>query len=261
MGSLGIRFAAVVMALGSLVACMGGSETPTEVPAPAPDAPVEVAPEPVAPKDAFLVGRTTLRKTASDEKKIPDPAGGDKTVSNFVTTLDRGEQVQVMGTDGEWTQVKLSDGKDGWLKTNRVVLVGPNTQVATLFTPGKVFTRPDLLSLETDKSLEAGGLLFVLQTKDQFSEVDWPKSAVSNSTAWTLSSELVTDPNEVAAAKLIMKVRQLRADNDPAAAQMEELTRSQFASSQLLKLLDQPAPVEAPPGEGAPVEGAAPTTP
>jgi SH3-like domain-containing protein len=229
----------------------GGKSGPVDgVPEPTPNAtPSPEPPTEAAPTAGYVVGKTTVRKIASDDRKIADPAGGDKQVSNYVTALNRGEKVDITGNDGDWTHIKASDGSDGWLKTNRLVVEDEKTKVATLFAEGKVFDRPDLLALAADRKIEAGSLVFVLSEKDQFSEVDYPKTAVSDVHAWALSSDLTTDPNEVEAAKLIAKVRELRADNDPAAKQMEDLARSQYSNSKLLSLLDQP--VEATPPDGA----------
>jgi hypothetical protein len=47
----------------------------------------------------------------------------------------------------------------------------------------------------------------------------------------------------------------MRADNDAGAPKMEELARSQFAGSQLLTLLDTPAPPEGAPTDAAVPEG------
>jgi len=248
-------FALVSMLSG----CFGGggkSGTPKDgAPEPAPSASPAPAPSEAAPTVGYVVGKTTVRKTASDDRKIPDPAGGDKQVSNYVTALYRGEKVDIVGADGDWTHIKASDASDGWLKTNRLVIEDDKTKVSTLFAEGKVFDRPDLLALASDRKIEAGSLVFVLSEKDQFSEVDYPKNAVTDVHAWALSSDLNSDPNEVEAAKIIAKVRELRADNDPGAKQMEELARSQYSSSKLLSLLDQPAEV---PPEGATDDGAAP---
>src|SRR5687768_3431991 len=93
--------------LAYLLACTGGSEV--ETPAPTDQAVAEpVAAEPETPSEGLVVGKTTLRKAATDEKKIDDGSG--KMVSNYVTSLGRGEKVSVLGTDGDWTEVKVSDG-------------------------------------------------------------------------------------------------------------------------------------------------------
>lgn len=218
------------------------AHAPSEVEAAAP-----AAPEPAEPQAGFVLGVTTLRKIASDDRKMPDPAGGDKQVSNWVATLYRGEEVSILGAEGEWSNVRASDDSEGWIHTDRMV-VGADTKVGTLFDEGKVFARPDLLALEADRTVEAGALVFVVDEKEQFSQVDYPRSGFNSAKAWTLTSGLVFDANEVAAAKLIAKVRHLRSQNDASAKQLEDLARSQFGSSRLIALLDQP--IEGVEGEG-----------
>jgi SH3-like domain-containing protein len=232
----------------SLMGCLGGEEVvtpPTPAPAPTDVEPVAEEPAP-APTEGYIVGLTSLRKTPSDDKKIPDPEKPEKQISNYVAgaSFNRGELVTLLGTQDDWSNVRASDGKEGWIKTNRVV-TGPDVKIATLYTEGKIFQRPDLLALDSTKKIEPGSLVFMLEEKDQFASVNYSGST----TGWTLKNELIFEQSEVEAAKLISKIRQMRADNDAGAAKMEELARSQFAGSQLLTLLDT-----APPG-GAPVEG------
>lgn len=247
--------------LFNLVACLSGSTEsggPTPSPAPTEAEPAAAQPEPeAAPQAGFVIGVTTLRKIASDERKMDDPAGNGKQVSNWVATLYRGEEVSIVGSEGEWSNVKASDDSEGWIHTDRMV-VGADTKIGTLYDEGKTFARPDLLAMDADKTIEAGSLVFVLDEKEQFSQVDFPRSGFSSAKAWTLTSALVFDPNEVAAAKLIMKVRHLRAQKDASAKQLEELARSQFGSSRLISLLDQP--IEGVEGEGE-VEGDGAGTP
>jgi hypothetical protein len=238
----------VAFALGML-ACFGGS---SESPEPAPVEPEPVAaptePEP-AERPGHVIGVTSLRKQPNDDKKVDDGSG--KQVSNWVATLYRGETVTVFGENpaGDWVNARLSDGAEGWLKADRVV-AGAEVKVATLYEEGKTFRRPDLLALDTDKTIEPGSLLFVVQEKDQFSEVDYPRSGWNSNKAWTLTSELVEDPNEVEVAKVVAKIRHLRAENSDDAKQLEELARSQFGSSRLIALLDQPVEEGEAPPEG-----------
>ena len=118
--------------LANLMACMGGS---TETPEPNPVAPNPAeqpapAPEevPAAASEAFVVGQTMLRKAPTDDKKIPDPAGGEKPISNYVTSLNRGELVSILGADGEWSNVRASDNSEGWIRTNRFVSITPDVK-------------------------------------------------------------------------------------------------------------------------------------
>src|SRR5262245_843731 len=101
----------------TLMACFGGS---SQTPAPTVEQPNPVAPNPTveepapAPTEGYIVGLTSLRKTASDDKKIPDPDHPDKQVSNYVSgaSFNRGELVTLLGEDGEWSNVRASDGKE-----------------------------------------------------------------------------------------------------------------------------------------------------
>lgn len=226
----------------TLMACIGGDpEVSTPTPSPEPAA-VEPAAEPEpAVTEGYIVGQTALRKAPSDDKKIPDPENPGKQVSNFISggSFNRGELVTILGEDGEWSNVRASDGKEGWIKTNRMVK-GEDLKVGTLYTEGKVFQRPDLLALDSTKKIEAGSLIFLLEEKDQFASVDYPRSGASSTKGWTLKSDLVFEASEIEVAKLIGRIRQLRADNNPEAKMVEELARSQFAGSQLLTLLDTP---------------------
>lgn len=241
-----------------LVGCFGGGEpaAPEVVPEEAPAAAAPV-PEP-AERNVYVIGETLLRKIASDDKKIDDPNGGTTKVSNWVATLYRSEQVTIVDEDGDWTRVRASDGSEGWLKADR--LVPADHPVATVYEAGKVFQRPDLLTLDTARKIEPGSLVFVLQTRAQFSEIDFPRSGYNSTRAWALTNELVTTPEDVDAAKLVQKVQQLRAKNDPSAAELEALARNQFGTSPLISLLDVPA---AAPPEGVPtdVPPAAPVVP
>ncbi|MEZ4241085.1 MAG: SH3 domain-containing protein [Myxococcota bacterium] len=224
----------------SLIGCFGGGSTETPAPAPQPEVAAPApAPDEPAERNGFVIGVTSLRKEPTDDRKIDDGSG--KQVSNWIATLYRGEQVTVFGENDakDWVHARLPLGDEGWLKADRVV-AGPDVRAATLYDEGKTFRRPDLLALDTDKTIEPGSLLFVMQEKDQFAEVDYPRSGWSSNKAWTLTSELIYDPNEVEVAKVVAKVRHLRAEGSEDAKQLEELARSQFASSRLITLLDQP---------------------
>lgn len=245
----------MLVVVSSWLACNSTPAPPAAEVAPA------AAPAPAA-VDAYVVGQSTLRKTASDDRKIADPNGGTEQVNNWVASLHRAEKVTILGEDGDWSRVALSDDTEGWIKTNRLARApdGGEIKVGTLLADGKVFVRPDMTAIDTDKAVPAGSVVFVLQKKDPFVEVDYPRTSISNARGWALASEVTFDPIEVEAAKLIMKVRELRTQKDESAAKVEELARTQFAASKLLPLLDAPMPEPAPPA-GAPPAGSAPPAP
>jgi SH3-like domain-containing protein len=241
-----------VLAISALVACskdeMAKSTPEGQVgvaaPAGVPAAVVEPKGE---PETALVTSVTSLKKEPDDAAKI-DGAGGKK-VNNWVATLYRGEQVGVVKVQEDWAQVTTSDESTGWMKKDGL-LPSEGTTLATIFETVKTFNRPDLLTLNATRTLEAGSLLVVVKTKDQFSEVNFQ----GKQTAWVLSEKLNMDGTEIAAAKLVNKIRWLKAKKDPAADQFLELAKSQFSTSRLVGMFDE---VVRP--DGAAPEGAVPT--
>ena len=56
-------------------------------------------------------------------------------------------------------------------------------------------------------------------------------------TTWGLSEKLSSNPKEVEAAKLLNKIRSLTKKNDPSAAELVELAKTQFGDSKVISLL------------------------
>ena len=196
----------------------------------------------------FVTQTVLVRREASDAREIDGPAK-KKKVANWMATLYRGEQVEVLSSQDPWLHLRLSDGKEGFAKSESVVT--GSVELATVFERVKTFTRPDLLALNAAKQLEPGALLFVLRAKDQFSEVNVGGAAH----VWVLSDVLIKDAKEVEAAKLINRSRALK--ERPAANEAEsqaplELAKSQFASTKLVQILLMPQPTLPPTDEALP---------
>ena len=196
-------------------------------------------------EEALVTAVTSIKKEADEAAKIDGPGG--KKINNWVATLYRGEQVTVLKVQDDWAQVKASDENIGWMKKDGL-LPSEGTTLATIFETVKTFNRPDLLALNANRTLDPGSLLVVVKTKDQFSEVNYQ----GKQTAWVLSEKLNMDGTEIAAAKLVNKVRWLKGKKDPAADQFLELAKSQFSSSKLVGMFDEVTkPDAAAAGEGA----------
>jgi hypothetical protein len=88
----------------------------------------------------------------------------------------------------------------------------------------------------------------VLKTKDQFTEVNHYGQA----STWLLSEKLNTDSREIAAAKLLAKVRWLKSKNDPSADTVMELAKTQFGDSRLVGMANPDASIGAPADAPAP---------
>ena len=210
-----------------------------EVTAVAPTAGVPAAPA-AAVEQAYVTFVTGLRKEPTDAQKIDDAATGKK-VGNWLTTLYRGEEVAILEVKGDWARVRASDDSEGWVQKNGLLPVEGVT-VATVFEQAKTFSRPDLLALNATRVVEPGTLLFGLKTKDQFAEVNF----YGQGSAWILAEKLNTDAREIAAAKLLAKVRWLKERKDTSADKVMELARTEFADSKLSGMADADATIHVP---------------
>jgi SH3-like domain-containing protein len=192
----------------------------------------------------------TLRKTPDSADKITGPDGKSKVSNYLPSTLQRGERVTILETQQEWTRVRASDDKEGWLHTT-AILDGTGVSAATLLAAADVFDRPDLLAANAKRKLDPGSLLLVVKAKPPFSEVNVPGGA----NAWVLTERLATGEREVSVAKLIEKARWLvRKSRKDEAAQILTLAQGQFSDVPLVQVLETelnppPASDGAPPTE------------
>jgi hypothetical protein len=231
-----------VVSMFAFVACT--DETPTEpVATPTTDAAADAAepaePEPSAePEEAYLTYVTGIRHQPTEAKKV-EIEGKTKKQYNWMSTLYRGEELTVVEIEGEWAKVKASDDTEGWLKKTGLLPVD-GVSLATVFDKTKTFYRPDLLAQNTSRMIDPATLLFVLKTKDQFTEVNY----YGQGKAWVLSDKLTADPMEISAAKLLAKVQYLKQKKDKDAGMVLELARSQFGESKLVGMANDEGKVQ-----------------
>lgn len=252
------RAAALVLALA---ACSRQPAPGAAAPAPGPAA-APVAPAPAAGEGAFVSVASALRREPTDAAKVRGPSGRD--VQNALAVLQRGERVTVLEAREEWSKVRSSDDRDGWLRRSALV-EGDGVTAATVLLPADVFDRPDLLAANAKRRIEAGTLLLVVRAKAPFSEVNLS----SGPDAWVLSERLSTAEREVSVAKLTEKARWLvRNGKADEAKQILALAREHFAGSPLVTALavelgEEPAPPDAAPGVPSPsvVPASAPAAP
>lgn len=237
-------------ALASLLALVACSKGQPENAPPAQPGATGAGTAAAAPANApsFAVTVVTLRKEPVAADRIAGPGG--KQVTNYTaTTLQRGEQVTVLEVRDEWSRVRASDDKEGWLRST-TLLDGTGVTAATVLQPADVFDRPDLLAANARRKVEPGSLLLVVKARPPFSEVNVPGAQ----NAWVLTERLATGEREVGVAKLIEKSRWLVKNNrKEEALQLLTLAQSTFADVPLVQVMD--AELNAPPPE----EGATPT--
>lgn len=211
-----------------------------------------------AGEQAYVTGVAAVRRSNSEDKQVDDPAKPGKKVNNYITTLHRGEQVQVVKVDGDWAQVRSSDEKEGWVKKD-ALLPSDGVTMVTVLEDTKTFDRPDLLALNPKRKVSGGALIYALRAKDQFSEINLG----GQSTAWVLTSTLLSEQREVDAAKLLNKARYLTDHKDASAADLLDLARKEYGDTKIMQaqLALEKAANEAaapPAAPAAPVPPAAP---
>jgi hypothetical protein len=250
------RFSVVLIAVSAFLLshCKGSEPSePTEGGA-EPGAEEQPAQPAADPEQAYLMSISGLRRQPTEDRKVTDEAG--KSVRNWQTTLFRGEELTVLEVEGGWARAKASDDSVGWVQ-KEYLLPTEGVRVATVFEEIKTFGRPDLLTLNASLALEPGSLLFVLKTKDQFSEVN----RFGQRTTWVLSEKINSEAAEVAAAKLLAKAKWLESKKDPSAEQVLDLAKTQFGTTRLIGMLaasgeePQEAEGEVAADEAAPAEG------
>lgn len=249
----------------ALAACHPESSTKSGQPAPeASAAPANAAALPQAagerpatagalelPSEAYVTQPTFVRHAASEAREVEVP-GSKRRQANWMATLQRGEHVRVLQVNEGWLRVQSSDEAAGWIKREGV-LVGPEVAQATNLAPLQRFTRPDLLALVAGKAIEPGSLLFVLRRKEGFTLVNYAGNAVG----WVLTDALERDANEVEAAKLLHRARQLAERHDATAEALFALARQRFAATRLVAATFPP-PTAVPVAEGVTSAGVAP---
>ncbi len=246
-------------------ATLDGNEPMPDGEAALTDPATPAAPDPAAaasdPVPAYVAATTVVRKTKSTESKVDDPANPGKKMSNWVATVYRGEEIVIVAEDGDWCEVKTTGDKTGYAQ-RAGLLTQDEATLATVLEEAKTFTRPDILTMNASKTVEAGTLLYVTKAKGEFSEANH----IGTQSVWLRSDALSQDPGEIAVAKILTQVRYQegrgKEDNLAKAKQLRELGISTYPDAALTKLLrpaeDSATDGDEAAGEDAPDDGAAP---
>jgi hypothetical protein len=221
-----MRPLALCLALTVVSGCSSKPATPT--PAQPGGEPTAVAAPVTHEQDAFLLYSAAMYRQASDEKKVKNEKTGREEF-NWMATLYRGETVTVLGQQGDWSQVRSSDGNTGFLKSASI-LSAEGVGVATVLDEVKTFSRPDFLA-PSKTTIAPGTLLFLVKKSkdDTFGEVNYK----GTSTLWLEAGRLNLDPREVAAARIVSRVRTLDDAKDEQ-AKYWDVARTQFGDTQVV---------------------------
>jgi hypothetical protein len=234
-----LRLIALVFVCTSFWFCSETKESATDLGS----KPVAVAER--VKSEGFVLSTTMLRKQPTLDKRVDDPNDDEeKQVSNWLATLYRGEIITLLKKEGDWWHVDIMGEKKGWLRQESV-LVGDEVHMKTLLSEARVFRRADLLSLENGKKLPTGSLLFSRRSNEQFTRVNYPRGAYTSSEAWVLTNKLSDDSRELAASKILTKIRNLADKKNQAVLQeMVSLARESFPDAELLEYITEFLPAQ-----------------
>jgi len=202
--------------------------------------------------ESFVTAPTSLRREPADPQRAR--ADGGKPLSASLALLQRGERVVALETRGDWSRVRASDGTEGWVRST-TLLGDDGVSEGTVLTQAWAFDRPDLLAVNVKRKVDPGSILLVVKTRDLFSEVD----VGQGQHVWILSDRISSAPDDVMAAKLVEKARNLaRSGHADEAKQVLDLLRARLPNSPLVAVLSADLG-EAPAADGgAPDAGPAP---
>lgn len=176
----------LILGLVSLFGCTGQK---------APEQAQQAAPPPPTLTALVAYDGIGIRKQPSDDKALK---------GNVFTSVDRGEKVVVLGDTTGWTRVKLSDDKEGWIKTD-MIRTGVE-KMAVMIEPAQVFLRPDISSrgavVDTPYA-QPGTIVWIYKEKDGFYECEF----LRNKKGWVKVSVLSEDPADLEAARLLEQAR------------------------------------------------------
>ncbi len=177
---------ALALSLLAIIGCTGQK---------APEQAQQTAPPPPAPTALVAYDGIGIRKQPSDDKTLK---------GNVFTSVDRGEKVIVLGDTTGWTKIKLSDDKEGWIKTD-MIRTGVE-KMAVMTEAVQVFLRPDISSrgavVDTPYAMP-GTIVWIYKEKDGFYECEF----LRNKKGWVKVGSLSEDPADLEAAVLLEQAR------------------------------------------------------
>ncbi|MEM0999520.1 MAG: SH3 domain-containing protein [Bacteroidota bacterium] len=157
-----------------------------------------------AATDAAPVANTAL--STWEGHSLKTEAGGGK----WLASVSFGEEMELMGETQtnekdkrEYEQVRLLDGKEGWIRGD---LIAKGGKLAAIKVDAQIYKRPSISNI-SDNAVKMGELVVITQEKDEFSEfVSRNNSANKRQKGWLLGSKSLTaNETDIAAAVMLGK--------------------------------------------------------
>ncbi len=134
---------------------------------------------------------------------------GPSSSTKWLSSVSFGEKVILLGeiqTDSteniEFSRVKLSDGKEGWMSFNLII---PNGKIAAITEKTVIYNRPDLLT-STDKSFNAIEMIVITSESKDWLEVTGNQKKKSG---WIKNTTITDSSLDVSVAILATKALEI----------------------------------------------------
>ena len=181
-------------------------------------------------------GGTSVSKQATVNASSLNVRSAASTSASIVTNLPRNAKVTVIKENGEWAQIKTSDGKTGWV-AKQYLQVGSDQPESN--NPTEKITITKAANLRTQPSLSAS-IIRVAKAGESFNKVaesnGWVQIQYSSSqTAWVskglTSTEASSTPGEVTNStsgleKKLIVIDPGHGGHDPGAVGQDELEKN-----------------------------------
>ena len=179
-----------------------------------------------APKEVDAVsiwdGISVRKEPSSDGKWLSSISLGEKVLMTGKTAVDSSED------NREYVEIKLGDGKQGWVVSDFV----EEGSAVTAIREAQIFKRPDLLT-KTDKSFKVMDVLVLMETKDEWVEVKGKSQGEKWFwSGWVKRTDLSDDEVDIAVAVYGQKALEIEDEEKRSEAIKEILENESFISSQ-----------------------------
>jgi uncharacterized protein YgiM (DUF1202 family) len=181
-----------------------------------------------APKEVDAVsiwdGISVRKEPSSDGKWLSSISLGEKVLMTGKTAVDSSED------NREYVEIKLGDGKQGWVVSDFV----EEGSAVTAIREAQIFKRPDLLT-KTDKSFKVMDVLVLMETKDEWVEVKGKSQGEKWFwSGWVKRTDLSENEVDIAVAVYGQKALEIEDEEKRSEAIKEILENESFTSSQFM---------------------------
>ncbi len=153
------------------------------------------------PEKMFIADYGYLRVFPIDSKTFEDP-DTHRRENNVKGETVRGMEVVKVRREGEFCDIRLELGAEGWVRCDEMIPVGGVTK-ATVLEDTAISDEDGAYGRPMEKPVLAGSILLVQRSHGDYSLV----RAGGGVTGWVRTAALVSDPDELRAATLIARVR------------------------------------------------------